>query len=128
MQGVLQLSDEKRYDNRTEEEIIADLEERRNDHKFLTTEEAQEWNDQREKRSLSSSHWSVKRAEDRAKLEAMVEAIHKSYEYRLQMAAKWKALARQQQMDLDTACKPVLRPRHHSDLCVGDSACICGGR
>jgi hypothetical protein len=54
------MSDEKRYDNRTEEEVLADLEERRKDHVFQTTEDAQAWNAARVKKATSKNHWSYK--------------------------------------------------------------------
>lgn len=93
------MSDEKRYDHRTLEEIEADLEERRKDHQFISTEEVLEWNANRPGKPLPDSHWTVKREKDRKKLEAMIGAIHKSYEYRLLMGAAWKKLAVKQHLE-----------------------------
>ena len=90
-------------DTRTTEEIMADLERRRKGYKFLTTEEALAWNKARGLRPLQDSHWMVKHAEDRKKLEAMIEEIHKSYEHRLKMAKLWKSLAKQYKSDLDNS-------------------------
>lgn len=82
------MSDEKRYDNRTEEEIIADLEDRRSGHVFITTAEAQVWNEMQPKTPQSKSHWSVKAA---------------SVRYVLRMGTNWKQLAKALWTDLREA-------------------------
>ena len=79
---------EKRYDNRTEEEVIEDLEARRKDHVFLTTEQAVAWNAKQPKTPQSKSHWSVKAAK---------------IKHVLRMGSNWKQLAKALWTDLREA-------------------------
>lgn len=73
------MSDDKRYDNRTSDEIIADLESRRKDHVFMTTEQALEWNKKQAPKPYGDSHWTVKAGKVR---------------HVLRMGASWKRLAK----------------------------------
>ncbi|MEE8181750.1 MAG: hypothetical protein V3T87_00385 [Candidatus Thorarchaeota archaeon] len=86
------MSDEKIFDTRTPEEIEADLERRRKDHVFMTTEEAVAWNKAREKRPLSEAHWSVKAAK---------------VKHVLHMGHVWKRLAKVMYTDMTTVAKRV---------------------
>lgn len=79
-------------DNRTPEEIMADLEARRKDHKFLTSEEARSWNARQVKTPLSKNHWSVK--------EAKIKHV-------LRMGGAWKRLAKMMYMDINTVAARV---------------------
>ncbi len=92
------MNDEKKYDNRTQEEIEADLESRRKDHVLMTTEEAIEWNKKIPLKPPHSSHWTIKKKAERAKMEAMIEAIHKSYETDM---ASLSALCKHLKRELD---------------------------
>lgn len=79
---------EKSYDTRAEAEIIADLEARRKDHVFMTTQEAVDWNAKQVKTPQSRSHWSVKAA---------------SVRHVLRMGSSWKQLAKALWTDLREA-------------------------
>ena len=79
------MSDGKRYDHRTPEEIESELELRQAGHVFQSTEDAQTWNAERKPRPLPKSHWS-RRAKRRDRLRTL--------------ARNWKRLARRQRADV----------------------------
>lgn len=124
MSGVLQLSsEENKYDHRTLDEIEADLDERRKGHQFITDVGVELRANAQPHRPLPSSHWLVKQNKDRAKLEAVVEAIHKSYEDRLLAAAKWKALAKRKSRQLEMESSHTVRK--HGPCCPAIGLCVC---
>ena len=81
------------------------------------------WANEQLPRPLPSSHWLVKQNKDRAKLEAVVEAIHKSYEDRLLAAAKWKALAKRKSRQLEMESSRTVRK--HGPCCPAIGLCAC---